>query len=208
MVLKQARSSAVPEFVGSAHLFSSALTEVLQAGLLRQVAGTQLSFSHLKLLQLLSVARTQTIGELAAFLGVSHAAASKMVDKLVQRGFLTRAVRSNDRRSAHVSLTSRSQRLLAEYEKRRRAKLARVFRGHSAGELRKLARCLDQVTAAIVNHSAKPEQICLHCGIYFRGKCLVRDLGGHSCLYQQRARMGSGAEGSHRVHRWSHNPAA
>ena len=208
MVFRSERSSAVPEFVGSAHLFSSALTEVLQAGLLRRVAGSQLSFSHLKLLQLLGVAKTQTIGELAAFLGISNAAASKMVDKLVQRGFLSRAVRSNDRRSAHVSLTPRSRRLLAEYEKRRREKLARVFRGHSASELRKLARLLDQVTTAIVNHSAKPEEICLHCGIYFRGKCLVRDLGGRSCLYQRRAQMRSGTERARRVHPRPRKPAA
>ena len=207
-MLKSDRSNAVPEFVGSAHLFSSALTEVLQAGLLRRVAGSQLSFSHLKLLQLLSVAKTQTISELAAFLGVSNAAASKMVDKLVQRGFLSRAVRRNDRRSAYVSLTSRSQRLLAEYERRRQEKLARVFRGHSASDLRKLARLLDEVTAAIVNHTAKPEQICLHCGIYFRGKCLVRDLGGHSCLYQRRAQMRSATERGHRVHPMSNKPAA
>lgn len=186
-MFKDDQSSAVPEFIGSAHLFSSALTEVLQAGLLRQVSDSNLSFSHLKLLQLLSVAKTQTIGELASFLGISNAAASKMVEKLVQRGFLSRAVGSRDRRAAHVSLTPRSRHLLIEYERRRREKLARVFRGHSASELRKLARLLDQVTAAIVNHSARPDEICLHCGIYFRGRCLVRDLGGRACLYQRHA---------------------
>ncbi len=100
-------ANPIYEFVGSAHLFSSALTEVLQAGLLRQVGGAQLSISQLKLLQLLSVAETQTIGDLAAFLGVSSAAASKMVDKLVQRGWLSRVVGATDRRSAHVSLTAK-----------------------------------------------------------------------------------------------------
>lgn len=199
-MLKGDQSNAIPQFIGSAHLFSSALTGVLQAGLLRQVAGSQLSFSHLKVLQLLAVAKTQTIGELASFLGISSAATSKIVDKLVQRGFLSRAVGASDRRAAHVSLTPRSRRLLADYEKRRRQKLAQVFRGHAPRELRKLARLLDQVTAAIVNHSAKPEKICLHCGIYFRGKCPVRDLGGHTCLYQQRAQMRSKQNARTRVH--------
>ena len=182
-------ANPIYEFVGSAHLFSSALTQVLQAGLLRQVGGVQLSISQLKLLQLLSVAETQTIGDLAAFLGVSNAAASKMVDKLVQRGWLSRVVGANDRRSAHVSLTIKSRRLLADYDRKRQEKLARVFHGCSGRELRRLAKLMDQITAAIVNHSAQPEEICLHCGIYFRGKCLVRDLGGRSCLYQQRAEI-------------------
>jgi len=187
-----AKADPVRDFVGSAHLFSSALTDVLQAGLLREVAASQLSFSQLKLLQLLRVANTQTIGELAAFLGVSHAAASKMVDKLVQARWLSRATGAADRRAAHVSLTARSERLLAAYDAKRRQKLAKVFRGCSAKELRKVAKLLDQVTAAIVNHSNRPDQICLHCGIYFRGKCLVRDLGGRNCLYQQRAQMRPG----------------
>lgn len=207
-MLRGVQSDAVPEFVGSAHLFSSALRDVLQAGLLRQVAGTHVSFSHLKLLQLLAVAKTQTISELAMFLGVSNAAASKMVDRMVQRGFLSRAAGIRDRRSAHVSLTSRSRRLLAEYERRRREKLAKVFRGCSARDLRKLAGILDRVTAAIVNHSANPEEICLHCGIYFRGRCLVRDLGGRSCLYQQRTQMRSKPEREHRVRSISNPPAA
>lgn len=186
-ILKSDAPNAMRDFVGSAHLFSSALTDVLQAGLLRQVAGTQLSFAQLKLLQLLSVAKTQTIGELAAFLGVSSAAASKMVDKLVQAGWLARAIGAADRRAAHVSLTPRSRRLLADYDDKRKRRLAEVFRGYSPKDLRKTAKLLDHVTAAIVNHSSKPDQICLHCGIYFRGKCLVRDLGGRNCLYQQRA---------------------
>ncbi|MGO9432810.1 MAG: MarR family winged helix-turn-helix transcriptional regulator [Terracidiphilus sp.] len=196
-MMKSETSDPVWQFVGSAHLFSSAFTDVLQGGLLRQVAGSRLSFSQLKLLQLLSVAKTQTIGELAAFLGVSNAAASKMVEKLVQQGFLLRAVGENDRRAAHVSLTSRSRRLLADYDEKRREKLAKVFLGCSATELQKLAKLMDQVTAAIVNHSAKPEEICLHCGIYFRGRCLVRDLGGRNCLYQQRAQLRRETERSH-----------
>lgn len=194
MMPKAGKLNPIHEFVGSAHLFSSALTEVLQAGLLRQVSGSSVSFSQLKLLQLLSVVKTQTIGELAAFLGVSNPAASKMVDKLVQRGFLSRATGERDRRAAHVSLTQSSRRLLAQYDQRRGEKLAKVFRGCPATDLRKLARLLDQVTAAIVNHSTKPEEICLHCGIYFRGRCLVRDLGGRNCLYQQRAQLRSEAE--------------
>ena len=182
-------ANPIYEFVGSAHLFSSALTEVLQVGLLRQVSGTQLSIPQLKLLQLLSVAETQTIGDLAAFLGVSGAAASKMVEKLVQRGWLSRVEGTKDRRAAHVSLTSKARRLLADYDQKRREKLAKVFRGYPAADLRRVARLMDRITAAIVDHSAKPEEICLHCGIYFRGKCLVRDLGGRNCLYQQRAQL-------------------
>ena len=188
---RSGRAGPIKQFMGSANLFSSALTEILQNRLLREAGASNLSFSQLKLLQLLAVAKTQTIGELAAFLGVSNAAASKTVEKLVQRGWVSRATAESDRRSAHVALTRRARHLLAVYERKRQEKLARVFDKASVRELRKLATFMDRITVGIVNHSAKPEDICLHCGIYFREKCLVRDLGGRSCLYRRRAEVAS-----------------
>jgi MarR family transcriptional regulator, transcriptional regulator for hemolysin len=179
----------VTDFVGSAHLFSSALTDVLQARLLREAGGAGLSLSKLKLLQLLAVARTQTVGELSAFLGVSAAAASKMVEKLVQSGWLNRAAGTRDRRAAHVSLTQQSQKLLAVYESIRQQNLPEIFRKASPRQLRALARLMDQITVEILNHSARAGDICLHCGIYFRDKCLVRDLDGRTCFYRQRTEL-------------------
>lgn len=188
---RSGRTGSIQQFLGSAHLFSSALTEILQNRLLREAGATNLSFSQLKLLQLLAIAETQTIGELAAFLGVSNAAASKTVERLVQQGWVSRATAEDDRRAAHVALTRRARHLLEVYKRKREEKLARVFDKASLRELRKLATLMDQITVDIVNHSAKPEDICLHCGIYFREKCLVRDLGGRSCLYRRRTEVTS-----------------
>jgi len=188
---RSGRTGTIQQFVGSAHLFSSALTEILQNRLLREAGATNLSFSQLKLMQLLAIAETQTIGELAAFLGVSNAAASKTVEKLVQRGWVSRTTAASDRRAAHVALTHRARHLLAVYERKRQQKLAKVFDKAPPGELRRMATLMDRITVGIVNHSAKPEDICLHCGIYFRDRCLVRDLGGNSCLYRRRANVTS-----------------
>jgi DNA-binding MarR family transcriptional regulator len=188
---RSGRTGSIQQFLGSAHLFSSALTEILQNRLLWEAGATNLSFSQLKLLQLLAITETQTIGELAAFLGVSNAAASKTVEKLVQSGWVSRTTAESDRRTAHVALTRRAHHLLAVYERKRQQKLAKVFDKASLEELRRMATLMDQITVEMVNHSAKPEDICLHCGIYFRDKCLVRDLGGHSCLYRRRAKITS-----------------
>jgi len=190
--------NGVADFVGSAHLFSSALTDVLQARLFREAGGAGLSLSNLKLLQLLAVAQTQTVGELAAFLGVSGAAASKMVEKLVQSGWLSRATGTHDRRAAHVTLTPQAQKLLAAYEKLRLERLPAIFHKASPRQLRALARLMDQITVEILNHSARAGDICLHCGIYFRNKCLVRDMDGRSCFYRQRAELA--AERKRKLH--------
>ena len=62
----------------------------------------------------------------------------------MQQGFLSRAVGRSDRRAAHVSLTPRSRRLLADYDQKRREKLAKVFRGCSGQRPAKLAKLMDQ----------------------------------------------------------------
>jgi len=182
-------ANPVQEFVGSAHLFSSALTEVLQNKLLREAGGLDLSFSQINLLQLLAVARTQTIGELAAFQGISNAAASKTVDKLVRTGWVSRTTAEKDRRVAHVSLTPQARHLLAEYDRKRRRKLQDIFRSMSPEELQHMAQLMDHITVGIINHSARAEDICLRCGIYFREKCPVRDLGGSICLYRKHGEL-------------------
>jgi len=107
---------------------------------------------------------------------------------------LRRAVDKSDRRTASLSLTETGQRLLAQYETARNEKLARVFRGYSDKELRHMANLLDRVSREIVNHTAKTEEICLQCGIYFRERCLLRKLMGRTCFYQQHRDLREGKE--------------
>lgn len=173
------------DFLGSAHVFAAAVRDVMESRLLRQVCGQQVSQSHLKLLTLVAKTKTHTIGDVAAFLGVTKAAASQAVDKLVRRKWLRRAEDQSDRRSAVLTLTESGQQLLSDYEDARSQKLTKVFRDFSAEELSHVADLLDRVSAQIVNHSAKPEEICLQCGIYFRERCLLRLLMGRTCFYQK-----------------------
>ena len=175
----------INDFLGSTHLFASAVGDVVEKELLGEVAGSKLTFSQFKLLKLVALADAHTIGDVAAFLGVSNAAASKAVDTLVRGGLLSRTEAKADRRAVQLSLTEPSRRLLAAYDKAKNRKLAKVFRQFSPAELRRTAELLDRLSAGIVDHHAGPEQICLQCGIYFREKCLVRQLTRRSCFYQR-----------------------
>jgi len=61
------------------------------------------------------------ISEVGANLGVTNAAASQMVDKLVQLGFLERAEDPNDRRAKQLTLTPKGRALVQKsLEARRR----------------------------------------------------------------------------------------
>ncbi|MBZ5719849.1 MAG: MarR family transcriptional regulator [Acidobacteriia bacterium] len=173
------------DFLGSAHVFATAVRDVMEERLLHEVVGPQVSVSQLKVLTLLASTDTHTIGNVAAFLGVSKAAASQTVDRLARRKWLRRIVREADRRTTDLFLTESGRRLLAAYESARAKRLAKVFRGFAPTELIQVADLLDRVSAQIVNHTAKPEEICLQCGIYFRERCLLRNLTGRTCFYQR-----------------------
>jgi DNA-binding MarR family transcriptional regulator len=175
-------------------VFATAVRDVMEERLLQEVAGRQASLAQLQLLTLVARTDRHTIGDVAAFLNVSKAAAGQTVEKLVRRKWLRRAVDKSDRRTASLSLTESSRRLLAEYETARNEKLAKVFRGYSDKELRHMADLLDRVSMEIVNHTAKTEEICLQCGIYFRERCLLRKLMGRTCFYQQHRDLREGKE--------------
>ena len=173
----------IHEFVGSAHVFSSAVKEVVEKRLLKEAVGVTLTHPQFKLLKMVSLTNAQTINDVAIFLGVSTAAASKSVEKLVRRKLLRRDEGSPDRRTVRLSLTDASRQHLASYDQRRHAKLAKIFHRFSAADLHHTAKLLDQLSAELVDHTADPDEICLQCGIYFRERCVVRQLTKRTCFY-------------------------
>jgi len=170
------------DFLGSAHVFASAVEDTVEKRLLEEVAGKHLTLSQFRLLMLVALTDARTINDVGLFLGVSNAAASKAVDKLVRRKLLRRTEGQPDRREIRLSLTESSRQLLAAYELKRKRKLTEVFRGFGRDELKRSANLLDRISAGLMDHHNQ-EGVCLQCGIYFRNRCLVRKLLNRECFY-------------------------
>jgi DNA-binding MarR family transcriptional regulator len=175
----------ISELLGSVQVFSSAMRDVLEEKLLREAARGRLTFSGLKLLKLVAFTDSHTIGDVAAFLGVSNTAASKAVDKLVRRRLLRRTEAHADRRASELSLTGEGRRLLSAYEAAKDQKLTEIFSACVPEQLGGMVATLDRLSANIVNHTANPQELCFQCGIYFREKCLLRELVRRTCFYQK-----------------------
>jgi hypothetical protein len=107
------------------------------------------------------------------------------VEKLVRRMLLRRTEGEADRRASQLSLTTPGRALLAAYEAARNQKLQEIFGECSLERLRAAAELLDRLSASIVEHTAKPEEICLQCGIYFRERCVLREYVRGTCFYQR-----------------------
>jgi len=175
----------IDDFLGSAHVFASAVADIIEQRLLEKAAEGQVTASQMKLLKLVAMTDSYTLGDVASFLRVSNAAASKAVDRLARRDLLRRTEDQKDRRVMHLHLTRTSRRLLAVYENARQSKLQSVFVQFPPEELRRAAELLDRLSADIVDHTSNPEELCLKCGIYFRERCLVRQLVPRNCFYQR-----------------------
>jgi DNA-binding MarR family transcriptional regulator len=176
----------INDLLGDAHVFVAAVSGVMENALLSRLAGRHLTLSQLKILKLIDLTEADHVGDVAAFLGVSDAAASKAVDRLVRQKYLRRSVAESDRRSSDLSLAPAGRKLLRQYEAARDKKLAAAFGDLNGKEVRRTSEFLERLTKGIVNGSANPEEICLQCGIYLKKRCLVRDAVRADCHYQRR----------------------
>ena len=75
------------------------------ANLFRMVADLDCTFSQVKMLFLLEDGGEHSVKEIAQRLGLSLPAASRAVDGLIQRGYVSRRASAEDRRSRLVALT-------------------------------------------------------------------------------------------------------
>jgi DNA-binding MarR family transcriptional regulator len=173
------------EFLSSARVFAWSVREVIERTVLRMVAGSSLTFAQLKLLYLVAHTDTINISDAAAFMGVSAAAASKAVDKLVRRRLLRRTETQADRRISHLSLTETSRKLMEAYKVARDEMAKTIFSQFSEDELRRTSEVLDRLAGAIVANSDKPNSVCLQCEIYYREPCRFREFGQRNCFYER-----------------------
>jgi DNA-binding MarR family transcriptional regulator len=186
--VEEGKADLIHDFLASAHVFAAAVTDEVEEALLRSTGGKEITSSQLKLLKLVSLTETQTIGSVAAFLGVSAAAASKAVDRLVRKGLVDRREGATDRRFINLALTDSGRRLLESYESARRRRLLEMFGDFADDDLKRASALLDRLSLRVAESAEGAEELCLRCGIYFRRDCLVRRLEGRRCLYLQMTR--------------------
>ena len=176
---------AINDFIGSAQVLVAAFSQAVDSKVLQEAAGKDFTLSQLKLLRLVSLMEDHSIGGVAAFLGVSSAAASKAVDRLVQKMYLRRSEGEKDRRVIHLSLTEPGRRVLSSFDSGRQQRLAELFGGMNPEELHRCAESLQHISARLVELGLNVEETCLQCGVYFRERCVIREQMGRDCNYNR-----------------------
>ncbi len=172
----------INDFLGSVRILSTTIDEWMEEEL-KETTKDRVTPSQLRVLKLVARTNARRIGDVADFLAVSNAAASKAVDRLVRRGLVRRAEAASDRRAVELSLTTEGRTLLAQYEAATAQVLQEVFGALPQDKLANTAEFLDQLSTRMVSDGRTREGICLRCGIHFRDRCLLRQTVGRSCYF-------------------------
>jgi DNA-binding MarR family transcriptional regulator len=116
-------------------------------------SAADLTFTQLRGLSVLARRQPLRMSELAEALGMTAASASALIDRMVQRAFVTRCSDPNDRRTVLVELSRRGQRILDVMERGSSDHFSRMIEKMTANERDALATTL-RAFVRISAHSA------------------------------------------------------
>ncbi|HXZ99791.1 MAG TPA: MarR family transcriptional regulator [Candidatus Binatia bacterium] len=122
-----------------AYLNASMLTDGFQAALWRQA---RLTLPQLAVLRSLRDSGPQLAGRLAETAGLSPASATRLLDRLEERGLVRRHRGQSDRRCVEIHLTAQGRQLAGEVRVLRDSPLRRAVEAMTATEQRALAAAL------------------------------------------------------------------
>jgi DNA-binding MarR family transcriptional regulator len=166
------------------HIFASAIREILDVKLLRDVSPHPLTPSQFQVLRLMSLNGPHQAGEVADFLGVSPPAATKNIDKLERLGLVARAPSAGDRRATLLSVSAKGRRLVRKYEERKAAYLAPVLKSFRPTEIERFTDLLERFSISLLSQQLAADKFCLRCAGYIEADCPVRRMRG-GCRYQK-----------------------
>jgi MarR family transcriptional regulator, organic hydroperoxide resistance regulator len=171
----------IRQVMGASHIFCSAVNEMLERTL-GEATDEALAMSQVKLLLLISRPEQRfKVTDVAEFLGVTNAAASRAIERLVQRGLVDRTVSRDDRRAVDLSLTEESRDLLDRFTEIRNRELMQLLAHYPEDKLRTAIRLLDELSVLLLDFEPGKEDRCLRCGVHFRSGCVLRDVLGREC---------------------------
>jgi DNA-binding MarR family transcriptional regulator len=175
------KTALVRQLMGAAQVFSTAVEDFLERTL-RESTGEMLSMSQVELLLLIArPGQRYKVSDVADFLGVTNAAASRSIDRLVQRGLVERSISVEDRRAVDLALNPDSEALLERFAEVRDAELLRLLGHVPTDKLERVTALLDELSVVLLDVQRAGGERCLRCGVHFRDGCVVRDLLGREC---------------------------
>lgn len=179
----------VYRFLRSGHILSAILREILHEISRRELHPHSLTWSQLCFLKLIALNSELQVGEVARGIGVTPAACSKNVDKLVRLGLVSRCAAPNDRRATLLSASPEGIELVRTFESLKASVVAPIIEELGAAKIDTLCTLLDEVCVSLLELGEFGEGPCMRCAGYSDSACSIREVAGECAL-----RMGHGPD--------------
>jgi DNA-binding MarR family transcriptional regulator len=173
-------------FLRYGHILSSLLREFLESAFLEQFCDQPLTRSQFCFLKLIAGNSELQVGEIARCLGVSPASSSKNLDRLEELGLVIRETSPDDRRATLLSASPEGERIVAEFERLKAARIAPVIDDLGEERTGQLADLLQKVCLSLLERQTVPDAPCMRCAGYYREDCAVEELQGECALKPRR----------------------
>ena len=154
----------------------SRLIDMTTLETLRYLRKYRLSVSQLRALRFLKQHEDCLVGDLANGLAVSYPAASKLINRLINRELTQRRDDEADRRNTRLRVTLKGGKVLEIIEEKRRTEIAQIFWKLEGDDQRFLTQGLKRFLEAALSDEAIIDKVCLHCGTEHFDDCLINKL--------------------------------
>lgn len=171
---RRAPTADLVDLIRYSHIFSSVVRDVLGMDLLSRVSPAPLTLSQLHLLELVTMNGDYQVGEVAHFLGISAAAATKNVDKLERLGLVIRVPSHRDRRAIRLIPSPEGRSLVERYKALEHERLAPILDVFSSSELEQLAQLVERFSVSLLETDDDVDSVCLRCSAHFADQCSIR----------------------------------
>jgi len=148
----------------SAKLFCRTLQTLIYTPDLIPECDNKLTNTQLACLYFVCVHNEPSVGDIANGLTISNAAAVKLIDRLVKKGYLARIGVPEDRRVLKIKLTSAGMNILEKYSSEQTRVFGRIIRQMTPQARDALEQGLIEFLKAALVTPELIEKVCLRCG--------------------------------------------
>ena len=152
---------ATSPLMAALHAWMRVFLQGSMGSFMRYARGSGVSMQHLGLLHYLHHRGAgRAVSDIGQDLGVSSAAASQMIERLVQQGLLARSEDPNDRRMRQIALTDKGRALAEESVRARQTWMQALTRALTPAQQKEIVAALNTLTDAA--RSLKPDESVEH----------------------------------------------
>jgi len=166
-------------------ILSQVMCEICQRSTLDEASEGELSRNQFTILKIISSQGELPLREIARILGISNAAASKNIERLVSLEMVQRKSDPDDRRRVALALRPGGHQIIQQHDEISGRKLSKLMDHFSVKEKMTLLDYLKRIIRFTIADEQDIDMVCFQCNGECGDECVVSELEG-TCTLERR----------------------